>query len=139
MTAYELASLHAQLADNINAQLTNWLAILSVYLGAGYLVAHRLSLSSAIALNGVFLLILGGFTLSMFRTMDGFRGLSLEVRAFAEQGRGLEWHQAVTTPSFAIDWFAVNAMVLLWLALVGAVYFFFSSRHQNMKAQPPAQ
>jgi hypothetical protein len=39
MTGFELASLHAQLAETVNAQLANWIAILSVYLGAGYLVA----------------------------------------------------------------------------------------------------
>lgn len=51
MTAYELASLHTQIGDNMNAQLSNWLAIVSLYLGAGYLLAHRLSLAAAIALK----------------------------------------------------------------------------------------
>ena len=138
MTAYEMGSLHAQLGDNINAQFSNWLAILSLYLGAGYLIAHRLSLSSAVALTGVFVVLLGVFTFSMFRTLTGFVGLSREIRALAEQGKGLEWHAAATMPAWALDLFTTNAMVMLWLAIVGAVYFFFSSRRQNLKTQPLA-
>ena len=139
MTAYEMASLHAQFADNLNAALGNWLAILTVYLGSGYLVAHRLTLSSAIALSGVFLLVLGGFSLVMFRAMTSWVGVGREIRRLAEQGKGLEWHQAATTPAWVLDTFATNSLIMMWIAIVASGYFFFSSRRQNLKTQPVAQ
>lgn len=137
MTAYELASLHSQISDNLNAQLTNWLAILSVYLGAGFLIAHRLTLLSAVAVSGIFVLLLGSYANVMFRSLRGLMGLVLQIRKFAEQGAGLEWHEALLMPAFSIDMFPIASLIMMWLGIIGAIYFFFSSRHQNLKTATP--
>lgn len=139
MTAYELASLHAQLGQTVNAQLANWLAILSVYLGAGYLVAHRMSFPAAVAVS-----FIGGGTLVLFarmisQSLESFVGVSAEIQKLARGGGGLEWHQATKIPTFMIEWFPTNSFVAMLVVVAAAIYFFFSSRHQNRAAIPPAQ
>ena len=138
MTAYELASLHAQIGDNVNAQLTNFLTLLSLYLGAGYLIAHRLTLWSAIAFTGIFVIVESGYSLVMFRTLGSVVGVSREIRRLAEQGQGLEWHQAMITPGWVLDRLPTTSLIMLLAVLLGAVYFFFASRAHNLKAQTPA-
>jgi hypothetical protein len=138
MTAYELASLHAQISDNVNAQLTNFLTLLSLYLGAGYLIAHRLTLWSAIALTGIFVVVESGFSTVMYRTLASLIGLSREIRKLAEQGQDLQWHQAVGMPDWVLNWLPTNSLILLWVIVVAAVYFFFASRRHNMENQSPA-
>ena len=139
MTAYELASLHTQIGDNINAQLSNWLAIVSLYLGAGYLLAHRLSLLSAIALSTIFLVILGGWTVQLLRAMQNWVGVSNEIRKLSEKSSGLEWHQAALVPPDTLAFFPVGGTITLWIIILAALSFFFSSRRQNLKTQPRAQ
>jgi len=138
MTAYELASLHTQIGDNMNAQLSNWLAIVSLYLGAGYLLAHRLSLAAAIALSGIFLLIAGGWTMVFFRTFQSFVGVSREIRKLAGTDASLEWHQAAQTPDSVLANFPMMSTIFLWVIILGALFFFLSSRRQNLKALAPA-
>ena len=137
MTAYELASLHAQIGQTINAQLANWLAILSVYLGAGYLVAHRISFPSAIALTIMAAVTLGSFARLISQTVGSFVGVSDEIKKISRQGGGLEWHQATTVPDFAKEWFPTNSFISMLVIVAFAIYFFFSSRRHNLKAAQP--
>ena len=137
MTAYELASLHAQLGQTINAQLANWLAILSIYLGAGYLFAHRMALWSAIAATFMAALTLTSFALTISRTLSSLVGVSAEIQKLAHNGGGLEWHEATRMTAFWIAWFPTNSLILMTAFVVISVYFFFSTRHQALKSAPP--
>lgn len=137
MTPYELASLHTQIGDNMNAQLSNWLTILSLYLGAGYLLSHRLSMTAAVTLSALFVVLTGSWTLVLYRTFLSFVGVSLEIRKLAEQHAGLEWHQAALTPLTAVTTFPIGSTIMLWVGIVAAVVFFFATRRQN-KAQQSA-
>lgn len=134
MTAYELVSLHTQIGDNMNAQLSNWLTILSLYLGAGYLLAHRLSMTAAVTLSAIFVMLTGGWTVVLYRTFLSFVGVSLEIRKLA----GLEWHQAAFTPLDSLTGFPIGSMIMLWVGIVAAVVFFFSTRRQNKAQQSQA-
>lgn len=132
MTAYELASLHAQVGQTVNALLSNFLAALSVYLGAGYFVSHRMSLSSAVAMSVIAAGVLAGMANEISRFMQTFVGVSAEIQKVAARNEGLEWHQAVRLPAFAIDWFPTVSFILMLVIVAVAVYFFFSSRRQNL-------
>jgi len=136
MTVYELASLHAQILQTANAQLANWLAVLTVYLGAGYIVAHRLSLPSAIALSLVAVSALVVFALSISRTVQTFIGVSQEIQKIAARRDGLEWHQAIGLSPGAMSWMETSVLLILLTLVAVAVYFFFSSRRHNLKSAP---
>ncbi len=138
MTAYELASLHAQVGETINALLANWLAMLSLYLGAGYLVAHRMSLSSALAVNVIAISVLAGYANEVSRFTRTFVGVSAEIQKVAASHGGLEWHQAVHLPAFAIAWFPTFSFIMMMIVIAAAVYFFFSSRRQNLNVAAQA-
>lgn len=139
MTAYELASLHAQILQTANAQLANWLAVLTVYLGAGYIVAHRLSLLNAIALSFVAVSSLVVFALSISRTVRTFIGVSQEIQEVAARNDGLERHQAIGLSPGAMSWMETTVLVILLTLVAVAVYFFFSSRRRNLNSTPSAQ
>jgi hypothetical protein len=139
MTEYELAALYAQMGDNVAAQFTNWVTILSIYLGAGYLVAHRLTFGSALVFTGIFVVVGGGAANVMVQAIRGLMGVAHEIRLFAEQGKGLAWHQAALAPAFAETTFPIGSGVLLAVVLIGAVYFFWSSRRQGLKTAAVAQ
>jgi hypothetical protein len=134
MTAYELAALYVQTSDNVAAQFTNWITILSLYLGAGYLVAHRLTFASALVFTGIFVIVAVGSANVMVRAIVSLMGVGHEIRVLAEQGKGLTWHQAAVVPAYFETAFPVGSAVLLGVVLIGAVYFFFSSRRENLKS-----
>lgn len=139
MTEFELASLHAQIGDNLAAALTNYLTIVSLYLGAGFLVAHRLALPSAVTFTSIFLVVNAEIVFAMFNAFRTSMGVAGQIRALAEQGKGLAWHHAATIPAWAQTYVPVFSAILLTAVVVGAVYFFFASRRHNLKTQPLAQ
>jgi hypothetical protein len=138
MTEYELASLFAQISQTLNAQLSNYLTVVSLYLGAGYLVAHRLTLPSAITFTGIFLVMNLGLITVTIATVRGQMGVARQIHEFAEQGKGLQWHQGAAMPSWVPAYMPMNSAILLTVIALGAVYFFFASRRHNLKTLPPA-
>lgn len=138
MTEYELASLFTAISQTLGAQLSNYLTVVSLYLGAGYLVAHRLSLSSAIAFTGIFLVVNIGLITVTYTTIRGQMGLARQIHEVAEQGKGLQWHQGATMPAWVPTYMPMNSVILLTVVVLGAVYFFFASRRHNLKTLPPA-
>lgn len=135
MTEYELASLNTQINDNMSSLLTNFITILSLYLGAGYLIAHRLTERTAIVFTGIFVLMYLGFCSGLYGAIRQQMGLFQEIRTFAAAGKGLAWHPWVGMP----DWGAVIPLAIavfnLSVVLIGAIYFFFSSRRQNLRRE----
>jgi hypothetical protein len=138
MTEYELASLFTAISQTLGAQLSNYLTVVSLYLGAGYLVAHRLTLASAIIFTGIFLVVNLGLIQVTYTTLKGQMGVALQIKAFAEQGKGLQWHQGALMPDWVPTYMPVNGVILLTVIVLGAVYFFFASRRHNLKTLPPA-
>lgn len=143
MTEYEMASLFTQMGDNLGTQLTNFLTVTSLYLGAGYLVAHRMSRSSAIVFTGMFLVVNLGLIVLIVNSTRSWMGLAREMQAALGKGGGLAWHQVANMPAWVQVSMPVNSALLLTAVVAGAVYFFFSSRQTNLKAEakvtaPPA-
>jgi len=138
MTEYEMATLFTQMSDNLGTQLTNFLTIASLYLGAGYLVAHRMSLPAAIVFTGMFLIVNLGLIVLIFNSTRSWMGLAREMQGAAGRGGGLAWHQVADMPSWVQSTMPVNSLLLLFAVVAGAVYFFFSSRSASLKAEARA-
>ena len=135
MTAYELASLHSQLGAQVNLMLQNFIAILSLYVGAGFLVAHRLKLASAIMVTLLFLVADGGSVPRIVGVLKSWVGVSGEIRALAAQGHGLAWHEAVFMAPWQLDNFPIGSAIILWGLLLGAICFFFAHRHSSLQSE----
>lgn len=138
MTEYEMASLFTQMSDNLGTQLTNFLTIASLYLGAGYLVAHRMSRSSAVVFTGMFLVVNLGLIVLIVNSTRSWMGLAREMQGVVGRGGGLAWHQVAGMPSWVQVSMPVSSALLLFAVVAGAVYFFFSSRLSNLKAEARA-
>ena len=134
MSNYELASLYAQTGQTVNMQMANWLATLSVYLGAGYLVSHRLKLSMAIVLSLFAAMLLGSFAGVIATQLEVVTGVSAEMQKIAQSGGGLEWHPAVRVSASWIKWFPLVSKIMMWMGILMAVYFFFSMRREHLRA-----
>lgn len=131
MTEYEMASLHAEIFNSIQASLTVFISVMSGFLVISVLFAHKLDWITAavfsVALLGFETLIAMGIA-AQLRT---YAGLSAEMQAFAAAGGGLSWHNTNDMPLAIVHalrpaWLAASAVILLSAAL-----FFLSSRRKN--------
>ena len=103
MSEYEMASLHIELYNAIQASLTVFLTVLSGFLIASYFAAHRLDRFTGFVALTVFI----GFSLLNISgtggTLRSYARLAREMRAFAERGRGLAWHSTRDIPLPVVD------------------------------------
>lgn len=131
MQPADFSMLYAQLGETINAQLANWLTILSIYLGAGYLVAHRLKIYSAIFVSLIAILPLAGFAWQISASLSVWAATIREIKALGQSGGPLAWHPAAQAPDFFLDYFAANSLVLMLIVIAAAAYFFFTMRAES--------
>lgn len=131
MTEYEMASLHAEIFNSIQASLTVFISVMSGFLVISVFFAHRLDRITAfvflVAMLGFELLIAMGIA-AQLRT---YAGLSAEMQAFAAAGHGLSWHNVSDMPltiphALRPAWLTASVIILLSAAL-----FFFSCRRKN--------
>lgn len=135
MQPSEFVMLQAQLGETINAQLANWLTILSIYLGAGYLVAHRMKLHSAILVTVIAVLPLAGFALQIASILRVWTATIREIKALGQPGDPLAWHPAAQTPDWFVNYFPANSLVLMFVVIAAAMYFFFSMRAEQLRLE----
>ena len=134
MTEYEMAYLNNEFLITGIMLATAQFSVMSAFLVAGYLAAHRLNLIMAGFVNLAFLW--SSFTLSMtlYRLIIDFIGLRHEIFVAAKNGKAIAWHSAAQfdTAAFAS---APVAPIIWFMLSLGAVYFFFHSRRVNLKAE----
>ena len=138
MTEYEMASLHSQISGNLGSQLTNFLTIVSLYLGAGYLVSHRMSFSAAVTFSSMFVLVSLAQVFTMFNTMRSWTGLAAEMHSVAAKGGALAWHSTANLPSSVPTFGPIGGAVIFSVVVAAAVYFFFASRRYNKRLEAQA-
>lgn len=136
MTEYEMASLLQGFVNIIGALVMNYFSLVTAYLVAGYLVAHRLTLSMTVLVTTIFALSSVYFISNAFGACRNVGKLAGEMRAFAESGKGLAWHNAAAFPPSTFDALTYTTMAIMVAGFVAAVYFFFHCRRQNLKATP---
>ena len=134
MTEYEMASLNIDTLLLLGASFTTYFSLVSAFLVASYLAAHRLTRTMATILIGLFvlwnMLMIGAVSAQLY----SLSGLAKKMRTFADEGKGLEWHRVAHIPDSLIDWPRYLIVIILSLATIAAIYFFFHSRHVNRKA-----
>lgn len=134
MTEYELVSLLQTQITTIGAEIMDYFTILTAFLVAGYVAAHRLSLSMAIFVTVMFVISALFFVVSVMGDYEVTKVMMGELRRLAATGTGFRWvHRAQQSP-LAAEIVSDVALVMMLSGIVGGVYFFFQSRHRNRAA-----
>jgi len=135
MTEFEMAYLMNDMWIQLIMLTQVFFAVLTAFIVASYLVAHRLTRPMAVVVVGLFLLASLGSILNISRQAQSIVGLAFEMKALALSGRGLAWHAVVNTPEWTRGIAGVPAAVMFLIATAAAVYFFFHCRRVNRRAE----
>lgn len=138
MTEFELVSAMQGYANYGTGLLMDFFSILTAYLAAGYLAAHRLTRAMASFVTAIFLVLSILFVLAFYRTFVLQIDLGGEMVNFAKVGKGLAWHPVSLASTAGVTHFGYVFMATLLTivisAIVGGVYFFYDCRKRNMQA-----
>ena len=135
MTEYEMAYLLNDMWINLISQTQFFFTILTTFLIASYIAAHRLTRSMTGVVVGLFLFACVGSCVNILRQTQTIIGLGNEMRAFALAGKGLGWHAVTKVPEWALQMNGLPGVAMSVLATVAAVYFFFHCRRVNRIAE----
>jgi hypothetical protein len=135
MTEFEMAYLQNDMLIGLGSGASYFFAMLTAFVVASYLVAHRLTKEMAAIVVGIFIVASCGSIVTMYRVMDSLAGLGREMKAFAGAGKGLAWHGITRTPEWGLESARYLGSALFIVATIAAVYFFFHSRRVNRKAE----
>lgn len=133
MTEYEFLSLvqgHVNLGGVI---LMNYFSILTAYLVAGYLAAHRLTQSMALFVTAAFVTSCAIFMYMLMRNGEALQAIFNQMHALAQAGRGLAWNPLASRPP-NVDVLCYAALAVMAAGVIGGVYFFFQCRVHNRQA-----
>jgi hypothetical protein len=138
MTEYEMASLVTDMQAALAAGSIELATIVSGFLVAGYVAAHRLSRLMIAIVLGVYTFWFFGAAFILSRQFISLSGLVTEIHNFATAAKGLQWHAAAgEIPS---EWMMnslgpVVSYFIFPIMFAGSVVFFFHCRRVNRKAE----
>lgn len=136
MTEYEMVSAVQGFWNTGLTVMLNFFSFLIAYLAAGYLVAHRLSLLMALFVTALLLAVAVNSLGLLATIMAAFQGLVGHMHEVNASGKGLAWLPLARGTATHNVWIAgAIALIVMALATIGAVYFFFECRAQNRKAE----
>ena len=131
MTEYELVSLLQTQVNTIGAEIMDYFTILTAYLVAGYVAAHRLTLSMALFVTVMFVVSALFFVVSVMGDYTVTNVMMSELRGLAATGSSF---RSVLRPPLATGIIADVALIMMLSGIVGGVYFFFQSRRPTRNA-----
>lgn len=137
MSEYEMVSLAQEYIANGMTLLMNFFTVLVAYLAAGFFAGHRLSLATSLFVTALFVTFSSNSLFLMYGIGNTFQALLTHMHDSAATGKILAWHPfARQSPNV---WLVGGvALVIMGLAIVGAVYFFFEFRRQDRRTQASA-
>lgn len=140
MTEFEIVSASQEYQNVGMTILMNFFSILTAYLAAGYLSAHRLTRAMAIFVTAMFVLLSMLFVLAYYRNVVQSIGLAGEMSNFAKAGKGLTWHPISSLPLASLEFsgyiFMTVLLTIMTGGIVGGVYFFYDCRKRNPIGSP---
>ena len=134
MTEYELVSLLQTQINTIGVEIMDYFTVLTAFLVAGYVAAHRLTLSMSLFVTVMFVVSALFFVASVMGDYEVTKVMMSELRRLADTGTSFRWiHRAQQSP-LAADIISDVALIMMLCGILGGVYFFFQSRHHNRAA-----
>lgn len=137
MTEFEMAYLQNDMLLALAAASQYFFAMVTAFVVAAYLVAHRLTRTMVIIIVSMFTIASAGSIVMIFRIMQSLGGLANEMRAFAQAGKGLAWHSVMNMPPWGFESARYVGTALFIAAAAASIYFFFHSRRVNRIAEAP--
>jgi hypothetical protein len=139
MTEFEMAYLLTDMQVAISTSNTVTLTIVSGFLVASYVAAHKLNRLMVWLLVGVYSYWWVGAAGLQNRQMVTYMRLLGKMHAFAAEGKGLEWHSAASIPSQGLlDAGPVVALLFNLTVFAASIVFFFQCRREGQKADTAA-
>jgi cellobiose-specific phosphotransferase system component IIC len=136
MTEFEMAYLYNDMLLGLGSAASYFFAMLTAFLVASYLAAHRLTRAMAVIVVSIFVAACWGSIIIMYRQMESLGGLAGEMRNFANAARGLQWHAVAQIQEFSLYLSRYIGTGLFVATTAASVYFFFHSRRTNRKMEP---
>jgi hypothetical protein len=134
MTEYELISLLQTQINTIGVEIMDYFTVLTAFLVAGYVAAHRLTLSMSLFVTVMFVVSALFFVASVMGDYEVTKVMMGELRRLADTGTSFRWvHRAQQSP-LAVDIISDVALFMMLCGILGGVYFFFQSRRHNRAA-----
>jgi hypothetical protein len=133
MTEFEMAYLFNDMWIQINMLAQFYFTMLTAFLVASYVAAHRLTIPMAIVVIGAFVFTSIGTIRNIYLQVQTMLGLATQMKALAQSGKGLAWHSVANMPPPLSG--GIIGPVMLTLITAAAVYFFFHCRRVNRKAE----
>jgi hypothetical protein len=131
MTDYEMVSLFVETLEALQSAFTNYVAVLSGFLIAGYLIADKLEARMVGIVVTLFTLVVlqqGNIVVGLGHDSASLLG---EISAQAsDASSNLGWHGGATELGSGIGRVILqfSALAVLILSYVGALFFFFHQR-----------
>lgn len=130
MSEYELVSLLQTQINTIGTEIMDYFTILTAYLVAGYVAAHRLTLSMAMFVTAMFVLSALFFVANVMGSYVAADVLTNQMNALAERAHNTLAPQQSPTAAYVV---AGVALIMMVSGILGGVYFFFQSRSHNKR------
>jgi hypothetical protein len=131
MTDYEVASLFVETVEALQSAFTNYVAVLSGFLIAGYLIADKLESRMVVIVITLFTLVVlqqGNIVIGL---EYGSASLLGQISAQAsEASSNLGYHGGATELGSGIGWVILrfSALAVLIFSYIGGLIFFFHQR-----------
>ncbi len=138
MTEFEMAYLQNDMLVALANGTQFFFTLLSAFLAASYVGAHRLTRPMVVVVIGLFVLTAFSSILAQFRQMESLAGLAEQIRAFAAAGKGLQWSAVTKIPAWWVESLRYIAAAVFLIAVIASVFFFFHCRRVNHKAEAGA-
>ena len=137
MTEFEMAYLLTDMQAMMATQATTSLTVVSGFLIAGYIAAHRLNRLMVGILLGIYTYWFLGTAFQLSRQVASHSGLILKMHNYAAAGKGLEWHAAkdAMAPRWVLEAAPTSAVLFASAIFAASIVFFFQCRRMNHKIE----
>jgi|GEM_PF-3410677 len=135
MTEYEMLYMTQVFLGNGMTDMLNFFSVLTAYLVAGYLAAHRLSFSMSVFATAAFVVFSVNAIIVMVSIGRQLQALLDHMHLFAQAGKGLDWNPVVAGPPPNLWIAGTAALALMLVGVIGSIYFFYQCRRSNHKAE----
>ena len=134
MSEYELLSLLQTQVTTIGTELMDYFTILTAFLVAGYVAAHRIPFSMALFVALMFTVSALFFAMNVMGAYAATKLILAGLRALPDTRMAFLSAQS----PLAVDLVADVALLIMLGGIVGGVFFFFQSRYLNRRANAPS-
>lgn len=135
MTEYEMASLANDLLGTASGMATTYFTVVSGFIAASFVAAHRLSRSMVVIVVALFAIWAMSTIGQAGTVMRSYYGLLAQIRDQSSPSGTFGWYAIEVMPRWFNELRPTSFVVIMYLVGLAAIYFFFHCRRVNRKAE----